>query len=276
MMKKMIFFGLAVPFQGQVLRDLKEVTPNVKAPTANNKRRVEAQQRSVCTVQGHELKKAVGYLAIKISFAKETGLILFVAALLLTLAGCGGGSSSAEIGGLPLQKISFYGDSAMTGTHSQSQTQWDPVQFDPTPANYIISLLDTSGRDYSKNGMSATEASILKDDSGIVVIRFGLADSIRGTSRQEFSLAIHRLVRESKALGKTPVMIGVNPMYGLDTRIFDGLVRETDAVFVDVLALPFSVKDLADDTHPGAHYSQGVGRAIAKCISNLNANLPTC
>lgn len=186
--------------------------------------------------------------------------------LLLLLASCGGGDGIAGP-----TVVAFYGDSITTGTRSTSRTEWSPVTPVPSIVQQIGSIAHVDVIDYSVNGASAVDWHVHDDASSVVVIRYGVANSVYGTSSAAFSDAITRLITEARALGKTPVLTGLPYADVVDTGPLDDVMRERShslgVRFVDLRALPYdSTIDSADGLHPSAVYAERIIRLIAEAL----------
>jgi hypothetical protein len=186
--------------------------------------------------------------------------------LYMALAACGGGGSTTPAAPV----AAFYGDSITSGTHSSDPAAWVPAQWSPSPVQHIAALANVAALDYSYNGASSADAHIAADASTLVVIRFGVADQVRGMDAQSFGVNITRLVGEARALGKAVLLTGLPHAATVDTQPIDAVMRERAQAlgvpFVDVRELPFAPGDLADPLHPAESYSRRIGAAIAAQI----------
>lgn len=193
--------------------------------------------------------------------------------LLPLVAACGGGGGS--LSQATDYTVAFYGDSITSGTHSSDPVVWTPETWSPTPVQHIAALANVLAYDYSYNGASAADAVVKADSSDLVVIRFGVADSVRKMLTVTFASNIDRLVAEARGLNKAVLLTGLPHAASVDTAPFDEVMRGRAAVlgvpFVDVHALPFSIRpsDLADPLHPGEAYSRRIGVAIAEAIMQM-------
>ena len=188
-----------------------------------------------------------------------------VLTLLLSLVACGGG------GGVEKRVVAFYGDSITEGTHSAKYDEWFPERWLPTPVEHIAALANIIGIDYSVNGASSVDAVIKQDNSSIVVIRFGVADTVRNMSPEVFRTAITRLVAEARAHGKRVILTGLTHTADKDTSVLNRVMQECanslGVEFIDIYSLPFSpTTDLADTLHPAEGYSRRIGEEIAKYL----------
>lgn len=191
---------------------------------------------------------------------------------LAALAGCGGGAPEAA----PAPVAAVYGDSISSGTHSTDYFTWQPAVWSPTPVAHIAALAGAEAIDYSYNGASCLQASIRNDTSTLVVIRFGVADTVYGTTPEVFGSHITRLVGEARALGKRVLLTGLTHTAADDTAPLNAVMRECAQAlgvpFVDVYAIPFNAAtDLADPLHPGEGYSRRVGEVVAGAIRDAVA-----
>jgi hypothetical protein len=169
--------------------------------------------------------------------------------------------------------VAFYGDSITTGTHSAEPFDWLPAGWHPSPVAHMAQLAGFTPIDYSYDGASSKDATIKPDDSGIVVIRYGVADTVHGLTSEQFASNIRRLIAEARALGKRVLLTGCTHAGDVDTSLLDRVMRECaaseDVAFVDVHALPFGDGDLADGIHPAEGYSRRVGEKVAAAIGDL-------
>jgi lysophospholipase L1-like esterase len=169
--------------------------------------------------------------------------------------------------------VAFYGDSITTGTHSADAFSWRPEGWQPSPVQHMAALGGFTALDYSSDGASSAGASIRADASELVVIRFGVADTVHGLTPAEFAAHIARLVDEARALGKRVLLTGLTHAGDVDTAPLDAAMRgcaaATGVPFVDVHALPFAPGDLADGLHPAEGYSRRVGEAVAAAIRGI-------
>jgi lysophospholipase L1-like esterase len=169
--------------------------------------------------------------------------------------------------------VAFYGDSITHGTHSANPDFWVPEGWDPTPVQHMAALGGFTALDYSSDGASSADAAIRDDASDLVVIRFGVADTVYRLTPAQFAQNITRLVGEAQALGKRVLLTGLTRARDVDTAPLDAVMRECAArlrvPFVDVQALPFEPGDLADGLHPGERYSRRVGEAITRSIGDI-------
>ncbi len=208
-------------------------------------------------------------------------ILCLALALLLTACGGGGVGVGAESGGagadarvdgaVPL--VAFYGDSITSGTHRGGTEAWTPAVWSPTPVQHIAVLANVAAMDYSYDGASSADARIAHDASDVVVIRFGVADTVYGLAPDVFAGHITRLVGEAQALGKQVLLTGLTRTSSGDTLQLDAVMREHAATlgvgFVDVYALPFTPDELADALHPGEAYSRRVGQAVAAAVRGV-------
>ncbi len=189
----------------------------------------------------------------------------FLTLIAVVLSACGGGSSPTV--------VAFYGDSITSGTHSSDYNVWTPAAWSPTPVQHITSLAGVEALDYSYSGASSKDARIRGDGSALVVIRFGVADTVHGLGAEQFAAQITRLVAEARALGKGVLLTGLPHAASVDTQPLDAALREMATAlsvpFVDIYALPFTPADLADALHPGEDYSRRIGQAVADAIRGL-------
>jgi len=188
-------------------------------------------------------------------------ILLFILVLLVS---CGGGGDSTRT-------VSFYGDSITSGTHSADPNRWSPATWSPSPVQHIAQLAGVQGIDYSHDGASSADATIHPDASTIAVIRFGVADSVRGMAPDAFAANITRLVGQARAQGKDVILTGLTHAASVDTQPLDNVMRERAQAlgvrFVDVRALGPGA--LADALHPGEDYSRRIGEAIAQELRTI-------
>jgi acyl-CoA thioesterase-1 len=198
--------------------------------------------------------------------------VLFSIIFILMLAACGGGGAAA--GGPGPREVAIYGDSINTGTHSTSYTTWQPAVWSPTPAQHIAQLAGVVALDYSQDGGRAQDARIHPDGAQLVVLRYGVADLVRGTDLQAWLLEVARLVAEARARGAGVLITGlphtappIAPTAAWDAAL-RRLAGDLGVPFVDVQSLAFDpAHDLADPTHPAQGYSRRIGAAVAAAIS---------
>jgi lysophospholipase L1-like esterase len=168
--------------------------------------------------------------------------------------------------------VAFYGDSITTGTHSAEPFDWLPAGWHPSPVRHIAQLANIAPVDYSYDGASSMDAAIKADESTLVVIRFGVADTVHGLTPAQFGENIARLVAEARALGKRVLLTGLTHAGDVDTAPLDRAMRECakslGIAFADVHALPFGDGDLADGIHPAEGYSRRVGELVAAVIAD--------
>ncbi len=174
---------------------------------------------------------------------------------------------------MPVPVVAFYGDSITTGTHSAEPFDWLPAGWHPSPVRHMAQLAGFEPVDYSYDGASSADASIKDDDSTLVVIRYGVADTVHGLTPATFAANITRLVGEARAKGKRVLLTGLTHAGDVDTAPLDAAMRECamslGVPFVDVHALPFGHGDLADGIHPAEGYSRRVGEAVAAAIRGM-------
>lgn len=195
------------------------------------------------------------------------------------MSACGGGGDPPKPTPAPvkLPVVAFYGDSITDGTHSSDFIVWTPTKWSPTPVETIRMLLGfapTQVIDYSYSGAASTDAKIADDASTIVVIRFGVADAVRGLLPVEFGKNISRLITEARALGKQVLLTGLTHAASADTLPWNLMMASVanlyEVPFVDVYALPFDpAVDLADPLHPSESYSHRIGAVIADKLHTM-------
>lgn len=189
--------------------------------------------------------------------------MILAAVMAAFLCACGGGSSAPAV-------VAFYGDSITSGTHSADYNVWTPAVWSPTPVEHIAQIAGIRAVDYSYNGASAADAAIRADTSRLVVIRFGVADTVHGLTPAQFAGHITRLVDGARSQGKAVILTGLPHAAAVDTGPLDAVMRERAQAlgvpFVDVRALAFGPGDLADALHPGEVYSRRIGQAVAEVI----------
>jgi hypothetical protein len=191
--------------------------------------------------------------------------------LLALLTACGGGGSSA-----PKRIAAIYGDSISSGTHSTDYATWRPAVWSPTPVQHIAQLAGVTALDYSYDGARAQDNRIAADGAELVVLRYGVADMIRGTDLQAWLLEVARLVAEARARGASVLITGlphtappIAPTAAWDAALHQ-LASDLGVPFVDVQSLPFDPgTDLADPTHPGEAYSRRIGVLVAAAIRSM-------
>jgi lysophospholipase L1-like esterase len=201
--------------------------------------------------------------------ARRLALCALAAAL---LPACGGGGSA----GAGERTVAFYGDSITSGTHSRDYDIWQPVRWSPSPVEAIDAQLQAwSAIDYSRDGLLAHEARIAADESALVVLRFGVADTIVGTPPARFRAAVAGLIAQARAQNKRVILVGLphtatpGATAPLDA-VLGHLATEWSLPFVDLQALPFNpATDLADPIHPGQAYSERIGAAVAAAIRSM-------
>ena len=193
---------------------------------------------------------------------------MLLATLLLLLAACGGGGTVEK------RVVAFYGDSITEGTHSAKYNEWLPERWLPTPVEHIASLADIVAIDYSVNGGSSRNAFIKSDNASIVVIRFGVADTVYKLTPEVFGENITRMVAEARSFGKRVVLTGLPHTADLDTSVLNTVMKERalalNVGFVDIYSLPFdATTDLADTLHPAEGYSRRIGEVVAKYLKEF-------
>jgi len=186
---------------------------------------------------------------------------------------CGGGGSAAPAS---VRTVAFYGDSITSGTHSSDYSVWLPVRWEPTPVQAIDAALPTwAAIDYSRDGLRASEAVILPDESDLVVLRLGVADTVVGTAPARFRAAVGGLIAQARAQGKGVLIAGLpHTATPGATAALDAVLRqlasEWGLPFVDVQSLPFdAASDLADPTHPALGYSRRIGELVTSAIRSM-------
>ena len=213
--------------------------------------------------------------------------------------GCGGGGPSPTVPVPPeprAQIIEFYGDSLTFGQVTGQQDQL--ARLAVPPVRRAQELLGDAALcvDLSLPGATVADAlngvdmmpfgrfasHVAGTSAQTLVIRYGGADSIRGTPLADFERDLGELVALAQAAGKTVLLVGVIPLY-LHADItqpmldsvddFDAAVEHVaDAHgvgYVDVRAVPVTFPgDLADTVHPAQAWSDRITAAIVRHIQN--------
>ena len=211
-------------------------------------------------------------------------------------AGCGGGDAPSTGLAAPTV-IEFYGDSLTFGQITGEQGQFARLAVPPVRrAQELLgdgavcvdmSLPGATVRD-ALDGVAmmpfgAFAAHVAATPARVLVIRYGGADSMRGTPLADFERDLAALVTLAQGAGKQVVLVGVIPLYRhaditqamLDSvDDFDAAVeRVADALgagFVDVRAVPVTFPgDLADTVHPAQAWSDRITAAIVRHLQTL-------
>lgn len=209
-------------------------------------------------------------------------------------AGCGGGgpSPAAPAPAPRVQIIEFYGDSLTFGQVTGQQGQLARLAVPPVRRAQELLGDTTLCVDLSLPGATVADAlngvammpfgrfaeHVAGTSAQTLVIRYGGADSIRGTPLADFERDLHSLVSLAKIRHKTVLLVGVIPLHlhaDITQPMLDSVddfdaaverVADAQAVgFVDVRAIPVTFPgDLADTVHPAQAWSDRITAAIVR------------
>jgi hypothetical protein len=211
--------------------------------------------------------------------------------LAVLCAGCGGGSQPSPPA--PQARIiEFYGDSLTFG--SIEGPAGELTRLAVPPVRRAQDLLGDAALcvDLSLPGATVADAlngvammpfgrfaaHVAGTSAQTLVIRYGGADSIRGTPLADFERDLGELVALAQAAGKTVLLVGViafHPVGDVTQALADradefdlAVERTADALgtgFVDVRAVPVTFPgDLADAVHPAQAWSDRITAAIVR------------
>ena len=221
----------------------------------------------------------------------------WLCALLAALcAGCGGGAGPAPAPAVRV--IEFYGDSLTFG--SIAGPSGELTRLAVPPVRRAQELLGDAALcvDLSLPGATVADAlngvammpfgrfasHVAGTSAQTLVIRYGGADSIRGTPLADFERDLHSLVSLAKTRHKTVLLVGVIPLHlhaDITQPMLDSVddfdaaverVADAQAVgFVDVRAIPVTFPgDLADTVHPAQAWSDRITAAIVRHLQAQN------
>jgi hypothetical protein len=198
-------------------------------------------------------------------------------------AGCGGGDAPAPAGPAAPAVIEFYGDSLTFGNIAGPVGEL--IRLGVPPVRRAQELLGDAAVcvDLSLPGATVRDAldgvammpfgrfaeHVRATRAGVLVIRYGGADALRGVAVADFERDLTALVRLAQAAHKRVLLVGVIATPTGATDDFDLAVERTaDALgtgFVDVRAVSVTFPDdLADAVHPAQAWSDRITAAIVR------------
>lgn len=144
--------------------------------------------------------------------------------LTLLLAGCGGGGSSA-----PMATVAFYGDSITEGR-----------PMDIAQGDFLV-------QDFAKAAKTSDAPLDPRDTSSITVIRYGMADAVKGIPPEMTKWNVALRVAQIIAMGRTPVVVNVN-------QTESGIEKPTNAALAGLVTI--DVSEVKGTTVDGIHPSE--------------------
>lgn len=159
--------------------------------------------------------------------------------LSLTLTACGGGGDPVAPTVVPQLIIAFYGDSITEGR---------PVD---------IAQGDFKVQDFAKAAKTSDAPLDPSDISTITVIRYGMADTVKGVAPEATRRNIQSLIAQVTSLGRTPIVVNVN-------RTESGLEKPTNQAIADLVDI--DVSNVQGATVDGVHPSEPFHVALNKKI----------
>lgn len=213
----------------------------------------------------------------------RTVLCWFCTLLTALCTGCGGGGDAPTPPAPQTRVVEFYGDSLTFG--SVEGPAGELTRLSVPPVRRAQELLGDSAMcvDLSLPGATVADAlsgvammpfgpfaeHVRTSQAGVLVIRYGGADAIRGTPLADFERDLEAMVSLAKKNHKQVLLVGVIATATGVTDDFDLAVeRVADAHgvgFVDVRAVPVVFpNDLADAVHPAQPWSDRITAAIVR------------
>ncbi len=117
---------------------------------------------------------------------------------------------------------------------------------------------------------------IAEDYSAVQLLRYGCNDARMNRDFKIFSAMLAGFVMASRAAGKVPVLCSFTNEVFKDKNHKERWLQYNDAIkatagrlgvhFIDLTAIPYTVAELPDGTHPDAAYNARVDDAIAKFL----------
>jgi lysophospholipase L1-like esterase len=198
---------------------------------------------------------------------------------------------SAATPALNNYNIDAFGDSTTYGYNAGNQLT----------DNMVTSAQSALGEGYSVNNMGVNSTTVgdlltgangtgnnwansLANDSGVVVLNYGLNEASRGESLESFRNNLTKAINQAKAAGKqvvlqTPNVVGSSIGYGGNVEAYADVIRDvassTGSALDDKFAFTSGRKDVFDtstndDLHPGGSMYTTLGGNLANTILGLN------
>ena len=219
-----------------------------------------------------------------------------------TLAACGGGAvATAPACAAPPTLISIWGDSTHSGGFARTPQEAGGGYLNPRPTARVVQQLGGAalGIDRSIPGWGIEAhaggwaSTMAMDPAGVIVLRFGGADTLGGIPPDLFSAVLNTMAGVAQLAGKRVVLVGIiylarrpewqDPIgmtadivaaQQLRSAVLNDAVRAVATrralPFADIRALPFDpATDIADAVHPAQGYSNRCADAIAACLKPL-------